>query len=122
MEQKYKNGIDFVKLIRRELTGIVADSWQDKETKNPLKKAGIKVLRRGFARKLGDNYLEISVAMFSEFRIVFLMQQLVTRLAPKGFQVRFVDYANSDVELGLMAFSRLDNPKRATLLKIVDRR
>lgn len=122
MEQKDEKGIDFVKLIRRELAGIVADSWRDEKMKNPLRKAGIKVLRRGFIRSLGENYLEISVAMFSEFRIVFLMQQLVARLAPKGFQLRFVDPDDHTNDLGMMGFSRLTDPGRVTLIKIIDRR
>lgn len=116
------SALKLVKLIRKELADIVTDSWQDEKTKNPLRKAGIKVLRRGFVRSLGENYLEISVAMFSEFRIVFLMQQLVARLAPKGFQVRFVDPDDYTNELGMVGFSRLTDPGRVTLLRIVDRR
>lgn len=125
MEQKYKNSIDFVKLIRRELAGIVAkslDTTNNGKEINYLKKSGIKVLRRKFARSLGKNYLEISIPELSEFAIKYIMQQLVARLAPKGFQVRFVDPDDHTNELGMLAFSRLTDPGRVTLLKIVDRR
>lgn len=131
MEQKYKSGIDFVKLVRKELAGIVAKpldisnkdlSLQNGKEVNPLKQSGIKVLRRRFARSLGENYLEISIPESSEFAIKYVMQQLVARLAPKGFQIKFVDYDNPDHELGMMAFSRLDSPKRETLIRIIDHR
>lgn len=131
MEQKYKNGIDFVKLVRKELAGIVAKpldttnkdlSLQNGKEINSLKQSGIKVLRRGSVRKLGEDYLEISVPESSEFAIKYIMQQLVARLAPKGFQIRFVDCADPAREMGMMEFSRLDSPKRVTLLKIIDHR
>lgn len=131
MEQKYKSGIDFVKLIREELAGIVAKpldisnkdlSLQNGKEINHLKQSGIKVFRRGLVRRLGENYLEISVPESSEFAIKYVMQQLVARLAPKGFQIKFVDYDNPENEFGMMAFSRLDSPKCVTLLKIIDHR
>lgn len=125
MEQKYKSGIDFVKLIRRELSGIVAkpmDVTNNGKEINSLRQSGIKVLRRRFARSLGENYLEIDIPETSEFAVKYIMQQLVARLAPKGFQVRFVDYDNPENEFGMMAFNRIDNPGHVTLLRIVDRR
>lgn len=131
MEQNYKSakkGIELVKIVRRELSGIVAKpmdiankNLNGKEI-NPLKQSGIKVLRRRFARSLGENYLEIFIPESSELAVVYIMQQLVARLAPKGFQIKFVNYDNPDDEFGMMAFSRLDSPARVTLLKIIDRR
>lgn len=139
MEQNHKSdekGIDFVRTIRKELSGIVSRpldmtnkdlSLQNGKEINPLKQSGIKVLRRGPIRKLGEAYLEISVPDSSDFPVKYVMQQLVARLAMKGLQVRFVNHKDPTRETGLVGFDPDKdclqvNNCRVTLLRLINRK
>ncbi len=140
MEQTDKNsakGIEYVRAVRKELSGIVTPqkpttnkdpSLQNgKKEKDSLKESGIKILRRGPIRKLGEDYLEISVLDSSDFPIKYVMQQLVARLAMKGLQIRFVNYQDSTIGTGLMGFDPDEdclqvNNRHVVLLRIIDRR
>ena len=128
--------IEFVKMIRSELSNVVTPrqpltnedpALQDgRKEKDPLKKTGIKVIRRGISRDLGDDYLEISVPDSSEFTTEYVMQQLVSGIAKKGMQIKFVDYRDTNKETGLIKFDigncLKENRRCLTLLRIIDRR
>lgn len=139
MEQNYKaekRGVEFIKMIRKELSGIVSKppdmpnkdlSLQNGKETKPLKESGIQVLRRGSARKLGEDYMEISIPDSSIFPVKYIMQQLVARLAMKGLQIRFVNHQDITRETGLMGFDPDDDCLRVNhnytiLLRIVDHR
>ena len=128
--------IEFVKMIRSELSFMVTSEQpltnkdpaiqEGKKEKDPLKKTGIKVMRRKISRELGQDYLEISVPDSSKFTTEYIMQQLVSGIAKKGIQIKFVDYRDTNKETGLMKFDigncLKENRRYLTLLRIIDRR